>query len=81
MFKFIVAIALIGFLFLGADFLNEYKLNNMTPAERAQLVEEKKAEAAQEKKEIAANKAYIDKMLSPVTELESTADKVKWWIT
>lgn len=81
MFRFLLIIILAGFLYLGFEFVSTYKTNNMSEAEIAEQIQQEKIAAQEAEESLQERREFIDKLLSPFWELETTGDQIGWWTT
>lgn len=79
MFRFGIAVVLIGVLYLGYEFVSTYKTQNMTVAEQTQQVQEAAQNEASETAQRLEREARVSKLMTPVWKLEKFSDKA-WWI-
>lgn len=70
MFKFIVGICLIGFLYLGFEFISVYKAESAPPSE---VIAQSASTSDDE-----LNQGLIDMLTTPVSELTAFHEQVLW---
>ena len=79
MFRFVVAIVLIGFLYLGYEFVSTYKAQNSPVTEQVQQESDSAKSKASEASQRLEREAKVRKLMTPVWKLDKFSDKA-WWI-
>ncbi|PTC01281.1 hypothetical protein C9975_03095 [Thalassospira xiamenensis] len=79
MFRFFLVIVLIGFLYLGYEFVSTYKAQTVTVAEHAEKTLEVTQDKATEAQQSREREVNVSKLTTPVWKLGTFSDKA-WWV-